>query len=77
MGIGLDESTDRSTTKQVVWVVRYIRFTEDLEVRVKTSFLGLKDHPEKCTAQNLKTATENILNEYGVAVQKVSKFFDF
>ena len=58
-------------------MVRYIKFTDELEVRVKTSFLGLKDHPDKCTAENLKTATETILTEYGVAVEKVSTYIIF
>ena len=70
VGIGIDESTDRSTEKRCVWVIRYVHLTAS-SAKVKTAFMACRE-VENCTSESLLNSTRLVLNDYGVTPSKVS-----
>ena len=71
VGLGIDESSDRTMDKQCAWVIRYIKFCDDGTVKVVTTFLSMKVM-KSCRAEDLLQKTLTVLDEYGVALGKVN-----
>lgn len=69
MGVGIDESTNRSLEKHLVAVIRYITPSSE----VKTTFLKCVKVPN-CKAIALHKATKDIMEQYGIPDQKIVGF---
>jgi hypothetical protein len=67
LGVGIDESTDRSNEKHIAVVARYV----DLEkAELVTTFLKC-EKVKDCTAQGIYSATKEILSGKKIAMAKV------
>ena len=70
VGIGIDESTDRSDVKRCVWVIRYVSLGAK-GADVRTAFLACRPVDDG-TAATLLQSTMAVLRDYGVRQTKVS-----
>ena len=66
MGVGLDESTDRSQEKHLAIIIRYI----NPQAVLQTKFLELKAL-DNCDADSLLKALQDSLRQAGVPMKKV------
>ena len=67
IGLGIDESTDRSQEKHIAAVVRYV---DSDKAKIKTSFLKLSVITSG-TAAAIVEAVKKILGDFSIPVNKV------